>query len=521
MPFYRRLWVLLTTLVILALVLAACGGPTSTPIVIQNFSRENTLTAAARPSLTPTGPSPTPTQTSTPYNRPTDSPALDLSLPLVHIGTETITLGDFRARVRYERFAALEDVRRTIEKVGFSGLNFTDPKQKPTALMSQIAGVFATLANSQAFGVQIYNVMLRESILRQEFDKRGLKVGPTDARDYWIRRFGFQRDPDRDIKIGAVLDAYMDEAIRYSGMTRDSINRIAEGIQIAGQLRPLIAKERVTLPDVSSYRLKWLITTSQADANAASAALNSGKAFRAVACQYSADPAVRGNGGDLGFVARGAATLPLDDYAPLFKTENGTLLGPLRSAIGWYVIKVTEKRRTADNSEQVRVQAINVATESLATQIKDRVGAGEDFAALACEFSLGGSAGNGGDLGTVGESQLDPALVTALQNAADNQIVGPIQTKRGFEIAQRLEHKVTVPKADEVEKLTTQAFADWQTERQASAFVQPLNEAWQAAIPDDPLPRQVAPFLIEANFGLPTPAPTLMATPSPSATAAR
>jgi hypothetical protein len=35
-----------------------------------------------------------------------------------------------------------------------------------------------------------------------------------------------------------------------------------------------------------------------------------------------------------------------------------------------------------------------------------------------------------------------------------------------------------------------------------------LSDAWHAAIPDDPLPRQVAPFMIEENFGLPTPGPT-------------
>jgi len=497
------------TLVIIALLLGACGGgPVRTPVVIQEFSRENTLTAAARPSLTPTGPSPTPTQTSTPYIRPTDPSSLGESQVIVRVGAESITLGDFRARVRYERFAALEDVRRTVTALGLKAFNFMRIGQTPSPAESQVAGVFNTLSNSGAFGLQIYTVMVREAILRQEFASRKLKLGDTDVRDYWIRHFGLQRDPDRATNIVPIVDAYLAEANRYSGLTADQINQIAATYEMGVMLRPIIAKERVSLPDVATYHLKRILTQSQADANAALAALQQGKDFRAVACQYSTEAAVRGNGGDLGFVARGAAALPIDNFDPLLKADVGTVLGPLSSAVGWYVVKVNAKRRTADNTDEVSVQAINVSTQALATEIKTRAEQGEAFGGLACAYSLGNSAGNGGDFGFIGESQLDKTLVAILQNATENQIVGPIQTQQGYEVVQFLERKVNLPKPEDVDSLTTKAFVAWQNERESSAFVQSLTDAWKQAIPGDPFPRDVAPFLSEENFGLPTPVPT-------------
>src|SRR5947207_2509902 len=170
----------------LAFFLVACNArPVATPIVIQDTSGESTLTAAARPTTTPAGPSGTPTPTSTPYSRPTDDPALRLDQAIVRVGDEVFTLGQFRQRVRYERFAALDNARRLIERVGLEKLNFATPGENPTA--DSIAAIFNTLSNSSAFGYQVYDIMIRESIIRQEFKVRGLVIDPKDLRDYWVR----------------------------------------------------------------------------------------------------------------------------------------------------------------------------------------------------------------------------------------------------------------------------------------------------------------------------------------------
>lgn len=506
-PRFAAIYGMLAALVI---VLVACG-PTATPEVIRDFSRANTLTAMARPSLTPTGPTQTATQTSTPYIRPTDSPDLDLSLPLARVGEETITLGQFRARVRYERFAALDEARRTVERLGFERLNFATSGQNQAA--DRLASIFSTLANSQAFGRQIYDLLVREAIIRQEAARRGLTVSQQDIDDYWVRNFGLQTAPDRYKALEAPLNAYIEEAGRYSSVSRADLMRIAESFVQASVLGPIISRENPQQPSVLSFKLKRLVAATRADADAALAELKAGQPFREVACRYSTLPATRGNGGDLGFVTRGGTLASVQDVARVFETEQaeiGAVIGPLQSPLGWHIFRVTDKRRNADGDTEVRAQMILVASESLARQIAEQAqGASvDDFGRLACQYSLDRSGGDGGDQGEVAAEALPPALAQALQAAPGNGLVGPVETAAGFEVALMEDRQVNIASPEEVEKAARQAFQRWQDERANSAYVTVLSDAWKQAIPADPLPREVAPFLREENFGLPTPAPT-------------
>src|SRR5258706_15976517 len=107
--------------------ISACG-PNATPVVIRDQRVSETRTAVLAPTLTPTGPTPVPTLTSTPYNRPTDDSSLELDRAVVRVGNQTITLGQFRQRVRFERFMSLDSARRLIEELGLPKL-LRDPAQ--------------------------------------------------------------------------------------------------------------------------------------------------------------------------------------------------------------------------------------------------------------------------------------------------------------------------------------------------------------------------------------------------------
>ena len=269
--------------VLLSLLLLSACGPTVTPVVIRDNKRSLTLTAAAMPSPSPTGPTAVPTATSTPYVRATDTPDLDLSQPIVQVGSEVITLGDFRARVRYERFSSLEEVRRGVALIGLSSLNFTVPGKNPAA--DRVAAVFNTLANSQAFGVQVYEIMLREVILRHEYERRALTLNPSDVQAYWIRRFNLQREADPSAAVGAPLEVYLEEAVRYSGMSREAIMGIAESFVRAAALQPIIVREVSKEPRLETFNAKRILSRTQNDAETALAFLQEGGDFREAVCR--------------------------------------------------------------------------------------------------------------------------------------------------------------------------------------------------------------------------------------------
>jgi parvulin-like peptidyl-prolyl isomerase len=506
---------LIVTLTVL--VLAAACGPLATPEVIQDTSGESTLTAMAataqarRATNAPAGPTGTPTPTSTPYVRPTDDPALPLDQPIVRVGDETITLGQFRQRVRYERFAALDNARRLIERVGLQNLNFTAPGNNPTA--DAVAAVFNTLANSDAFGHQVYDILIRGSIIRQEFKARGLTLDPKDVRDTWVRFLDLQRAPDIDAALPKAQDEYLARATAYSGLTRQAIQQIVETTVMGFDLRPLIGKENAVLPGLVQVKLKHIVAKTLADAEAAIAAVNQGGDFRSVACRYSIDPAARGSGGDLGTMTRSQFPAGLKDPDTLLAAEPGQIVGPLDSPLGWYIFRVTDRGKNADGDTQISAQAILVAAQSLANDLKSRAQQGEDFALLACTYSLDKNAGNGGDLGTVDLRSLPDAVAQAIQATDKNGLLGPIATQQGYEVVLVENRTTNIPKPADIDEAYSRAFNVWQSNKASSGYVIVLSDIWQKAIPADPLPRDVSPLMREENFGLPTVQPSAVPTP--------
>ncbi|MEZ5143674.1 MAG: peptidylprolyl isomerase [Acidimicrobiales bacterium] len=97
------------------------------------------------------------------------------------------------------------------------------------------------------------------------------------------------------------------------------------------------------------------IDAQQARADSVKARLDGGADFAAVAATESAEPQSRAQGGSIGCRSRSqSASLPQEFVDALFVAPVGQVTGPLRSADGWYLIKVTS--RDAPPYEQVQAQ---------------------------------------------------------------------------------------------------------------------------------------------------------------------
>ncbi|MDZ7372969.1 MAG: peptidyl-prolyl cis-trans isomerase [candidate division KSB1 bacterium] len=86
-------------------------------------------------------------------------------------------------------------------------------------------------------------------------------------------------------------------------------------------------------------------------------------------------------------------------------------------------------RRTED---EVRVQQILVSQRFLAQEIYDRASQGEDFAALAKQYSQGPLAERGGDVGFVPVSYLPEKLRRAVVAARPGSLLRPLPLEDGF-----------------------------------------------------------------------------------------
>ena len=96
-------------------------------------------------------------------------------------------------------------------------------------------------------------------------------------------------------------------------------------------------KERFAQPERRDLRI--VLTKSQAKAEQAKKAIQSGQSFASVAKRFSIDQASRNQGGKLAGVSKGQQEKALD--TAIFSAKKGELVGPVKTQFGWYVLEVT------------------------------------------------------------------------------------------------------------------------------------------------------------------------------------
>ncbi len=77
---------------------------------------------------------------------------------------------------------------------------------------------------------------------------------------------------------------------------------------------------------------------------------------------------------------------------------------------------------------------ILVNSEEQCQELKEKIEAGEDFAALAREHSLCPSGGQGGDLGRFGRGQMVPEFDKVVFSAPVKEVQGPVKTQFGYHL---------------------------------------------------------------------------------------
>ena len=135
----------------------------------------------------------------------------------------------------------------------------------------------------------------------------------------------------------------------------------------------------------------------------------SGEIFDSLAVQYSEDPSVKMNYGDLYYFTGGQMVAPFENAAFALKMGEITTV-PARSPFGFHIIKITDRQfvRGSIRVSHIMARFKNSAADSADTVaalarikgIQDSLKLGMDFHSLARKISEdGGSAQQGGDLG--------------------------------------------------------------------------------------------------------------------------
>jgi len=83
---------------------------------------------------------------------------------------------------------------------------------------------------------------------------------------------------------------------------------------------------------------------------------------------------------------------------------------------------------------KARARHILVSTEEKCNELKTKIEGGEDFAAIAKEFSSCPSKQQGGDLGEFGPGMMVPEFDEVVFSAPLNEVQGPVKTQFGYHL---------------------------------------------------------------------------------------
>jgi parvulin-like peptidyl-prolyl isomerase len=153
----------------------------------------------------------------------------------------------------------------------------------------------------------------------------------------------------------------------------------------------------------------------------------------------------------------------LNDYLTKNQMTLGDLCTQMRANLLSEIMfsRITAPFPTA--VEQVHLRQILVSTPALAQTLRDRARKGEDFAALAKQYSMDEtSKTNGGDLGWVPKGVLDPRLDAVIFDIPVGQVSDVITTSFGYHVVQVTEKDKSRALPPELLQDTRQrAFLEW------------------------------------------------------------
>ncbi|EIE5799613.1 peptidylprolyl isomerase SurA [Salmonella enterica] len=359
---------------------------------------------------------------------------------------------------------------------------------------------------------QILERLIMDQIILQMGQKMGVKI--TDEQlDQAIANIAKQNNMTMDqmrsrlAYDGLNYSTYRNQIRKEMIISEVRNNEVRRRITVLPQEVDALAKQIGTQNDAStelnlSHILIALpenptseqVNDAQRQAESIVEEARNGADFGKLAITYSADQQAL-KGGQMGWGR--IQELPGIFAQALSTAKKGDIVGPIRSGVGFHILKVNDLRGQSQSISVTEVHARHILLkpspimndqqarlklEEIAADIKSGK---TTFAAAAKEYSQDpGSANQGGDLGWATPDIFDPAFRDALTKLHKGQISAPVHSSFGWHLIELLDTR-KVNKTDAAQKdrayrmLMNRKFSEeaatWMQEQRASAYVKILS----------------------------------------------
>ncbi|GLX14717.1 peptidylprolyl isomerase [Pseudomonas straminea] len=318
--------------------------------------------------------------------------------------------------------------------------------------------------------------MLRDASLKGLIERSLLLQGAKDSKFAFSQAALDQvivQTPEFQVEGRFNADRF-DQVIRQLGYTRMQFRQMLEQEMLIGQLRAgLSGSGFVTDEEVAAFaRLEkqtrdFATRTIKADAGAVKVSDDDVKAY------YDAQQAQ--------FMSPEQVVI---EYVELkkdaFFSQVSVTDEEMKAAYQSEIANLAEQRDAAHILIEVGGDVSDEQAKAKIEDIQKRLQKGEDFAALAKEFSQDpGSASDGGDLGYAGKGVYDPAFEDALYALKKDEVSAPVRTEFGWHLIKLL--GVQAPEVPTFASMKAKLETDLKAQRVEQRFVEATKQLEDAA----------------------------------------
>jgi peptidyl-prolyl cis-trans isomerase D len=374
--------------------------------------------------------------------------------PVARIGTVSVPVSVWQARVRMERRSLINQLQVYQQYSQYFGMDLTSQEQQITAQLN----------STSTMGQSVVNNLIDEELIRQESAKRGITA------------------------TGAEVDKEIQANFRYYP---------------EGSPTPTLTPTSVSFPTLSPETLALVTITPTPTLFLTSSPTPTSTAGPGAAVTAAVSATATATAGPTATASLTATPVPTatpytqQGFQQVYNNSVAQLkiIGLTEAQVRQlYETNVLRQKLfdliTADvprTQEQVWARHILVADEATANAVRQRLINGEDFAKVAAEISTDtGTKAKGGDLGWFGKGVMVPEFEASAFSLKVGEISQPVKSQFGFHIIEVLAHTNVPLDANGYAQAKQTVFNNWLKAARTEYKVVTYEGNWQGLVPTDP-----------------------------------
>lgn len=413
--------------------------------------------------------------------------------PVATIGDVTIKGKDLKARISYTRYNVL---RQVIQYYNYgyefgNSMMFADYFAQPVNQLDK--------ANAAYLGETVLNEMINAALVNKAAEELGISVSDEEVNAYMQEMLGFFPDgtpttaPTATIMLTQTLSAEQYAIVSPTPTATETPEPTATMTLEITEETEVDAETEEEVSEVEEVVDESSAEAEDAEPTAMPTATLTPTPYTTKAYAKNLDGYLK---------SIDATRYNTDDLRVIFHDVllRDKLVDYLAEELGVFPVR-----------EQVWARHILVETEETAKEIHQRLLDGEDFAALAAEFSTDGTASNGGDLGWFDKGTMVLPFEEAAWALELGEISAPVQSDFGWHIIQSLGKQDTPYTESEYSQKKAAAFTNWLADYREEKGDVTIFDVWVDYVPVKPeVPAQIVSelYMYQLQQQMDTNAPT-------------